>query len=158
MTSLAEQLEQLGMDVKIKLISAEYVEPEKNIRKILELDKNEDAYKIVRVFYADGEPISVSYIHANVEIGRKFENINMNKDAFLTVLEDFGYQIQYAKENISAVIANDFELETMGIDSHIPILCTERVVYVSGEKPLYVTHDIFNGNRYSLNVVLQRRH
>jgi GntR family transcriptional regulator len=157
MTSAAEELEKLGMKLEIEVLSTMYKAPDKSIRKILQLDKGDQVYRIVRRLFADGEPLSVSYIHTHIEVGRKLENINMNKVAFLAVLEDFGYQIQYAEEKIHAVRANEFELKVLEIDSCNPVLCIERTVFISQDKPLYVVKDLYNGDRYSLNIVLPRR-
>lgn len=156
MTSGVEQMEKMGMKVEIEVLSAEYIEPDETMRETLEVPAGEMVYRIVRRMFADGLPILVTYIHTLAEVGRKLENVNMNKAAFLATLEDFGYQIQYAKEHIHATRATDFEKEMIGLDADTPVLGLERTVFVSQDKPLYLVRDVIHGDRYSLNVVLHR--
>lgn len=156
MTSGFEQFEKQGKKVAIEVLSAEYVTPDDATREQLELGHGEEVFRIVRKFYADGEPILVSYVDTHADVGHKLENVNMSKAAFLATLEDFGYDIQYAKEKIHAVRASDYEKAVIEIDDDTPVLCLERTVYVAQDRPLYVVRDVINGDLYSLNVVLQR--
>ncbi len=156
MTSVFEQLENLGMDVRIELISEEYVEASEAVQKALQLKPGDKVYRILRKVYASEEPLLISYVHTHVEVGKKLENINMNKAVFLTSLEDFGYQIQYAEEKIRAIRASELEREVLKIHSDTPLLSIERTVFTANEKPLYIVKDRIIGDRYSLHVILQR--
>lgn len=156
MTSGVEQLEKLGMNVDIEVLSAGFVRQDKLSRSSLELKDGDSVYRIVRCLSANGNPLLVSYVHTLPEVGKKIEKIDLKNAAFLSSLEEIGYQIQYAKEKIRAVRAEEFESKMLKLQPGSPLLCIERTVFISGDRPLYTNKDLINGDLYSLNILLQR--
>lgn len=153
-----EELNQSGYEGHIKTLGTQYVEASEKVARKLGINKGDRVYRIDRYIAADDKPLQIGYNFAPIEIGMRLENINTDKDVLYTVLDDFGYHIEYADQKMKAGRASQKERKLLELEDDTPVMCVERVIYGNNDKPLLFSRAVINGDRYSYRVHLERKY
>jgi len=87
-------------------------------------------YRIMRLRYADGKPISIerSYIRCEVAEGLTSEDVH-NKSIYTSLRNKFGIKINNSNQKVTVVYANELESELLKISRYKPLMRFEGLVY-----------------------------
>lgn len=154
---IVKELENRGKHVEIKLLGSGYVVKDKNIWKQLKIAENGKAYVITRSIYENGEPLLVDSNVMPSNVYAKIRNIDLEKDTFFESLQESGYTIEYALQNVRSIAANDKFAEMLNIEKGAPIFYIERTVYSSKDEPLLYTQAFFDASKYVFSMQLNAK-
>jgi len=153
---IAEELALEGMQIEIKVIKTDAVDPTVEIRKELQLRKGETVFLVTRLIIAEQQPLLLDHSYFPSSIGQLLQNLDLSRDLIYTQLELYGYKIHHAEQRIGAGRASREEAKHLKCNAGSPVLVVKRTTYVEGGLPIVFSHTIYRGDRYEYRVNLQR--
>lgn len=140
-----------------KIIEIKKINADKTILSTLMLSPGEEVFKIIRIQYGNGVPLSytITYI-AEKYLQRAEEDINQIEKNFHKYLSECGYPIQSVEYKISAVNVTDINiLNTLNIDCNSANLYLENISKDSTGTIIEVSKTIINSRLISIPVLCQ---
>lgn len=129
-TSCTEDITRMGMTPSKKLISAEVISPDQMRMRKLQLSPGDKVFKVIRVYFADNEPLNLTTAYLPCKLFPGIENYDFGVNSIYSVLEkDYGVHITKATRTIEAVLAMDEVPEILKMSEGQPILLFRAVTY-----------------------------
>lgn len=131
----------IKMDEKISsshdLLSSKFNQPHPAIAKKLGMAAEAEFVYLERTGYEDGEVVSLEYTYIPQNIWPTIKE-KPNKDVFIyDVLEkECGITLARSKNYFSAAVANEKEMELLGVRLNTPLFVWERITYSKEEQPV----------------------
>lgn len=151
-TSISETLRAKGVDVAAKSIYIDKIKASLKLSKRLQIQENEDVYRIQRVILADNVPTAImeNYIDAKLMPNLEFK-IDKIKTLYKFFEEEYGYTIEYTKDIISAKSADFSESQILDINAGAALLTLRRITYI-GNVPLSYDKTIIRADKYQFEI------
>jgi GntR family transcriptional regulator len=127
----------------------------KNIKEAL---MTEEAWELKRLRFADGEPIAIEHSFFPKKIGFEIEK-HGDLDHLLTyrfIEQNLKIKLHKAKQLISAVNAEEEEMEVLNIQNGEALLYIERLTSSSDEKPIEFLKSVYRPDYFHYLVQLNR--
>ncbi|WP_163099159.1 GntR family transcriptional regulator [Peribacillus alkalitolerans] len=151
LTSFSEEMVKRGMTPNSILINFEKKAATPQLAAQLALGTNEEIYQIERIRLADDVPMAfeTAYLPAHLFGDMKKEDAYGSLYEFLQTQK--GLQIQEAKQDIEAILADNRLAEYLNIEVGSPILQIIRTAYLQTGTPFEYVRTAYRGDRYRFN-------
>lgn len=129
-TSCTQDVINLGMTPRRKVISAQVLDAADTQRSVLELSRGDQVFRLERIYYADETPINhtVTYLPYKLFIG--IDAYDFSSESLYDVLErEYSVRITNAKRSVEAVLAKGKVADYLGVKPGVPILFFGCVTY-----------------------------
>ena len=147
--TFAKDLKEKGITPSFKLLQKKKIPPELYIKSILELEKGEMIYKVMRLILGDNEPFVLVTTYFPEKFIPNLECEDLEHTAMWDVLlNKLKVPIARAIENLGAIPVDKFEAEKLKISPGSPALLVKRMVYTT-EKPIFYEELLVRGDRCS---------
>lgn len=147
----------MGFEPGGKLIEAGFVSAPNEVAAQLLLPPGTEVSKIVRVRYANSEPVCVETTYLLKHIGALLLDEDLETAAYYPLLEEkYHIILVAARETIGAAIATTRDADLLDIPRHSPVLTVERVTYSAEEVPCEVAYHVYRADRYRYGVWRRR--
>ena len=159
MRGIVSELEQLDIDLSIKLIECSrisYSDKDSDIWKYLSLSQDEYVYRIHRVLSTNTGPLLLDTNYLPDEIGAKYEQFDLSKNVIFAALDTLGYHVHHAKQTICAKAATKHQSKLLRIPVRSPLLEVCRLSFDQKHVPLLYTEADFVGDLYKYTIDLDR--
>lgn len=140
---IREQLEKMGYEVETRIVECQEERSSETVAKKLNLLPGESVFKIKRVCYIKGDPISlhISYINARY------------KEKLCVLLsENYGIHKKKVSETLESVVASNEEAELLAVEKGHPLLLLRDVLYDEISRPYEYTKVVFRGDRIKIRL------
>ncbi|MCM3800182.1 GntR family transcriptional regulator [Caldibacillus thermoamylovorans] len=152
-TSWTEEMHLRGKKTETKNLIMNEIEPSKKLMVELSLSKNEKVICLKRLRCADGEPISIIINYFRSKFVPGFIKKGLTKESLYEVLEeDYGIQLEKARERVKARIATDLEALELGVSPDSAILHITRVSYLPDGTPFELVEMANRSDRYQYDI------
>ncbi len=139
----------MGFEPGGKLIEAGFVSAPDEVAAQILLPPGTEVSKIVRVRYANSQPVCVETTYLRKHIGALLLGEDLEAAAYYPLLEEkYHIILVAARETIGAAAATAREAELLGIPKHSPVLTVERVTYTSEEVPSEIAYHAYRADLY----------
>lgn len=146
-----------GFEPGSKLIEAAFVPAPEEEAASLQLAAGTEVCKIVRLRYADGEPVCLETFFLRKHIGALLMGEDLDTVACYPLLgEKYGIKLWAAQETIGADLATPRQAELLGLPRRSAVLTVRRVAYTSEDVPSEVAFNVYRGDRYRYGVWRRR--
>lgn len=136
-TSCTQDVIRLGMTPSRKVIAAEVLPADKKRQRLLNLSQEDKVFHLMRVYYADGEPINYTTTYLPIKYFPGLERYDFSQDSLYDTLENvYGVSITHAMRSVEAILAHDDIAEYLDVEDGVPLLlfqCT-TMGYVNGKE------------------------
>ena len=156
-TSISETLKKKGIVTSVKSIYIDKVEAGKHTAERLNIKEFDLIYRVQRVQLADGVPISImeNYIPCDCVLNLEYKTNEI--DSFYGFLEsEYGINIDYAKDIISAKSADFAESQMLDVKAGSALLTLRRVTYSNG-RPITYDKIIIRADKYRFELEMVGR-
>jgi len=154
LTSFTEEMRSRGITPITKTLEIAYTSVGFEEEKAeLELQPEMPVYKIVRVRYFEDRPIALDVTILNPEVTGEIELTNMGTSLYEFLQKDIGIEINYARQKIKAVKADEFLIVHLEIPEDDPVLKITSVTYDISERPFEVVHTYYVHDAYEFEQV-----
>lgn len=121
--------------VESKIIKFEVVHPTEEIAIKLKMTCDDFVYYIIRVRYADGEPIVIEYTYMPIGVIPGIKNDVLYKSIYSYIENELKLKIKSAHRTIRAILPSELEMENLEIDKGTPILEVEQTGFLDNGQP-----------------------
>lgn len=147
-----EQLEQMGYEIKTRLVRFEKVPASNNIAAALGIAPGDMVTFIERIRSTRGVPISLHRSYIPVALCPNLEEADLEGEQLCVIIErQFGYKPASVSESLESVPASAEEAELMQIDRGYPILMLEDVNKAADGTIFEYTKVLFRGDKVKLH-------
>lgn len=151
-----ENLIQLGLRTKQKVLEFEYVRPPEDIRRKLALPSGALVQKAVRLSrYKDGV---FSYVttYLREEIGRTFTRKDIQITPMLTLIERAGVKMSRADQIVTARLADATMAKLLDVAVGSALISMTRTVHDDHGRPIEVVQGLYRPDRYEFQISIVR--
>lgn len=132
-TGCTEDIERMGMVASRKVIEQVVMTADKVRQRRLGLSENDEVLKIVRVYYADTEPLNYTITYLPLKLFPNLDKHDFQKESIYDVIEnEYDVKIKKATRTLEAVLVHDDVSENLNMKKGNPILLFRAITY--GEK------------------------
>jgi GntR family transcriptional regulator len=157
-TSWTEQLRMLGFTAQTADLQIREVEASPALAKELRISRGDALCMVMRLRLANGEPMSLmtNYLPASLvpELARKFVKGESLYDLLNKV---YGLVPDVAIDKVETRLPTREEAKRLMIPARTPVLCVNRISYLTEGTPLEKSVVISRGDRYQYQVSLRGR-
>lgn len=127
-TSCTQDVIRLGMTPTRKVVSASLIPADKKRQRLLNLTGEDKVFQLMRVYYADGEPINYTTTYLPQRYFPSLEKYDFSSDSLYDTLESvYGVSLTHATRTIEAILAHDDIAEYLDVEDGVPLLLFQCV-------------------------------
>lgn len=152
--TFADQMKRLGMTPKTKVLECKMVRASEKVADALEVAKGENVIKLVRLRFANDEPIVLvdSYLPSSCACVLDHD---MEKESLYDVLsKDVETKVCRVIRQIEATTAGQLESDLMNIKRGYPIQLTTTIAYNQNGRPMEYSIARYRGDKNKFIVEL----
>lgn len=150
---IREQLEKMGFQTTTKLISIDSLEATSRIAKVLEVPKNEPLYKLSRVRYVKGLPLSLHVSYLPKKLTPDLENMDTLGTQLCDILKhEYKHPILRQVELLESVLPSAEEAEILEVNTTFPLLQLENFFYTNNNVPVEYSRVVFRGDKIKIRL------
>lgn len=150
---IREQLEKMGYEVTTKIIECKTELCSSTVAKYLGIESGSSIFKIKRVRYIKGEPISIHISHIPPMYSDKLTPELLEKEQLCVLLNDFyGLQKKQVNETLESVLALNEESSLLNVEKGHPLLLLRDILYSEDGNPYEYTKVVFRGDKVKIKL------
>ncbi|MDU5109172.1 MAG: GntR family transcriptional regulator [Clostridium sp.] len=153
MMSFTEIVRQMGGKLRSEIIDFSKIQTPEDLSDIFSL---EELYVITRKRIVDDECVALEKVYIPVDYCGYIDK-EMLQGSLFTILEEFGYKVDYSQSSIAAVIMNDELKKTFNVDKEVPMLKIISKTYDLSNKMIFLEEAIYRSDKFTLDVNISRR-
>jgi len=144
-----------GIAAESQTVSKEVCIPPAEVRKKFHGSEHEKFYKIIRVRYWKGSPVSLEYIFIPCSVAPGLLSQPIDSMSLVDIFEKY-YEtpVEKATEYLSPRITDAYQSELLGIKQHSPVFQTERVTRAGNGLVIEYRMSIVRGDRVRFSAEL----
>ncbi|OCL26880.1 transcriptional regulator [Orenia metallireducens] len=147
LVGVTEHIKSEGKIPNNKIINKELIKPNKKIIEELNLNSDEGVILIERIILADEKPIGFEQSYISYAICPDLLETNINQKSIYKMLRRSGHKPTKAKDEISAILADDKLSGLLKIDIKQPILKNIRTTF-SKNRPIVYSFNYYGGEGF----------
>jgi GntR family transcriptional regulator len=153
--SFTQEMHEKGLEFTNYSLNSGWTEATDEVARKLQLSKGRKIFKLERLRGLTDGPFVffISYFHPR--IGFK-GNEDFSKPLYLTMERDYATIPSISKEEIRAILADQFLAEKLSIQIGDPVLLRIRVVCDPGDRPLEYNIGYYRADRFSYSIDIKR--
>lgn len=152
-----EELQAQGLQPSTQLLALEQVVPLTQVVRELDLAPGEMVWKVARLRCSGSEPIGLQTAYLPVRLCPDLRAEMINGSLYALLRERYGLEAARAQESYEAGLAgNDQIARLLGVRPGAALLLGVRVTYGADELPFEYVVSQIRGDRYLLQVELER--
>lgn len=151
-TSVTESLKKKGYLVSTRKLYIEKNRAPERIAGLLELQPSEEVAHVQRIQEADGKPVCIMENYIPYRLVPGIEKEMGIVSLYQHLEESYQFEIERTKDTISAVTANFFEAEILGVPVGAALLHVDRVCYSPAGNPVCCDRVKILGSYYQIEV------
>lgn len=154
--SVTEDLHAQNIELAVRMVTSTLERPTQKIAKLLQLGDDEEVVHLLRVRYADGEPIFVcdSYLSHRLVPGLHDRKL-VDGSLYKTLETVYGKSPVDGDEELRASLATAEEAKLLAIKPGAPVLVSRRVTYLAGGQAIEYTRLVFASGRFRYHIRLR---
>lgn len=154
--SFTEEMQKLGKIASTRVLQFDVIDDEVEVNRRMKLSEETRLYKIVRLRYADNEPMMVvtTYVPCERFPGLRADDLE-NNSMYEIFTGRYNAVFSKAEENFQPVYTQLREAELMNIDVDSPSMKIERTTYENDNIIEYAI-GIARGDKFKYGVVLEK--
>lgn len=158
LNSFSEEMRIRGLQPGGRVLDFTQLRPAPRISHALQLEEEEEVFRIERLRTADGEPMALHTTYIPCIHVPDFQDEDLNGRSLYKVLEDdYGFLIWRGERSLQPVIARDYEVEILDVHPEIPLLLMEGTSYLVEDQPLEYSKLIYRSDRFEFRLHSLRR-
>lgn len=122
-TSCTQDVINLGMTPRRKVLASEVIDPDEARRRALELGPNDRVFHLERIYYADDMPINLTSTYLPYKLFLGIDSYDFSNESLYDIIErEYSVHLTNATRSIEAVLARGEVAEHLEVKAGTPIL------------------------------------
>lgn len=154
---LHEELTKAGIKCSSYLLNAKETEADEKLSDSMGIEVGTPLYRIERLRYADGNPISHQILYIIKELCPELEFSALTSTSLYELFEkQYHLNIDYALQSISSTLSSYKQAALLELPERTCMLCVKRTTYLKNKQCIEYSESYYVANRYNLSMTLQR--
>ncbi len=124
--------------------------------RLLDLHDDDEVLRVVRVRFADGEPIGLNTITVVPVFARALLDLDFCDSFYDGVGRRLGVEVGQAEQTVEAVHGDDGDARSLRVAATAALLRITRVTRLADGRLLGLTRSLYRGDRYFLSLTVHR--
>jgi GntR family transcriptional regulator len=151
----SEYMEQQGIEAGWQVIEHGWAEPPEGVRERLQTGIESRIYRVQRLRLADGEAIGYHFAYLPEFIVPHINIAALTEGGSLRYLRNAPQmEGSLAHRSIEACVADNPEIELLGVERGHPILAIERLVTAVDNTPIELLWAAYRGDRFKYQITI----
>jgi GntR family transcriptional regulator len=157
LTSFTEDMKNLGLVAKAKLLSCTIEKADANVTNLLQIERSENVIKIERLRFAGDEPMALNFSILPYKFVPGIEKFDLEHLSLYEILEkNYGLSLARAEQTLEPTLADQQTADLLNVRVGTPLLLVEGIVYLKNGTPIEWTRILYRGDRYKFHIVAMR--
>jgi GntR family transcriptional regulator len=156
LTGLLENIVNMGLRTKVKVLGCEVLAAPAAVAQELQLPVGTPVQKAVRLRSSPAGPLSHITTYVPQALAQGFGRRELARQPLLLLLEGAGVQIGRARQLIGARLADAEVARHLGVDVGSALLQVHRLVYDTEDRPVQWLQGLYRPDRYQYELQLSR--
>jgi DNA-binding GntR family transcriptional regulator len=157
LTSLFEDLARSGQNPTTKVLMHELTTADETVAHELNITSGANVVHLVRLRYADGEPLALMRNWLPVEVASSFTVEQLEAGGLYGLFRASGIHTRIASQRIGARLATTDEAGPLQVRKGAPLLTAERTTYDDNGRAVEFGRHIYRADKYSFEVMVVER-
>ena len=136
-----------GFKAGSHVLSARMIPADPLTAGALEIPKGALVHDVIRMRLADEVRISLEHARFPVTLFPDLLAQRLDDSVYELMAERYGHKVTKAVERLVAVLADEEQAASLGIEVGDPLMAIERISYDENDRPLEYSNDLFRGDR-----------
>lgn len=136
-----------GHDIKSKILVFDIVHPKADVAEKLQVSTEGFVYDIVRVRYADGDPIVIEHTQMPIQLIPGIKRRVLEASIYSYIENELKLKIQSAHREVRAVMPTEDEKKYLRIEGLLPLLEVKQVAFLDDGRPFEFSISRHRGDR-----------
>ena len=146
-TDFTKEFFPVSSEARHAILKATVIEPNKTIRRMLDLAPGQTVTELIRLRFIEDEPASVERSYVPSHFCPELASANVTGRIVDWIKEKLGITIARVKIYLEAGVTNKYESNVLQMKNGSPTLLFTRICYDSQDRPLMVMKSILRGDR-----------
>lgn len=156
MISYNEQIRAMGLEPSTKVLKLECVEASGELCKQMGLDNGKRVIELVRLRYADEEPMAVVFSYLPYELCASILDEDLEQESLYSILaRNESSKVVRVHRTVEAKIASSEDCKYLGIDRGFPVQSFLNMAYNKDEQMIEYCKSRYRGDRSQFCVELK---
>jgi GntR family transcriptional regulator len=156
LTGLLENIVNMGLRTRVKVLSCEVVGASDAMAQQLAIAPGTPVQKAVRLRSSTAGPLSHITTCVPQSLAQHFGRRELARQPMLLLLEAAGVEIGRARQLVSARLADAAVAPSLEVDVGSALLAVQRVVYDTADRPVQWLQGLYRPDRYQYDMQLSR--
>ncbi len=142
-------LKEKGLNPSTKVLDFKVIKADNSsVEKTLKLKENDKVIRVIRVKYANNEPIYLEYSYLPYKYFSDLSKEELNLNSLYDLLRGkYKINLGMAQQYLEPVVVDRYEANLLKIKVGSPALMVEGIVYNDRKEPVFFSKDILRGDR-----------
>ncbi|BCL72961.1 putative UbiC transcription regulator-associated domain protein [Vibrio nigripulchritudo MADA3029] len=155
--SFSEEMLAKGLKPTSRIISTETLSAGAKISQMLNLSPSELVYKIMRVRYANEQPMAMETVYLPCNLLPGFSPDRLSTESLYTILEnDYQLSLNQADQFIEATVVEPKEAALLNVAPYSAGLLIERKMIATDDTPIEFCKTLYRADKYKFEVQIRR--
>ncbi len=151
-TGFFKDIRNYGLRPASRTLKVEVVEADEKIAAFLGLNSDKRAILMLRVFYADDDPIMIEKNYMPYAEFKDLLNMDLSGLRYPLLKEKYNIVPHHTNQTFTAVICDEAAKKIFGFSKPQACVELEFVVYDNSNVPIEVGYYLYRGDRYRFNI------
>lgn len=154
--SYNDEIKNNGLSPKTRVVLFKKEQPSDEVYHNLRIQKNDSVFKLVRIRYANEQPIVLvtSYIPCNLI--PNLEQYNFENDSLYSTFDSNDCSIIEVKRKLEVLVADETTADMLNVEEKDPIFYFHTVGLTNGNRPIEYSIAKYRGDMNSFEIDIKR--
>ncbi len=151
-TGFFKDMRYYGVKPSSKTLKVEALDANEKISLLLDLKNDSKVISILRIFYADDEPIMIENSYLSYSEFKDLLDFDLSGLRYPLLKEKFNIIPHHSSQTFTAVLSGEEETRLFGFSEPQPCMQMEFVLYDFSNVPIEVGYYLYRGDKYTFNI------
>lgn len=156
LSNFVESAKDEGIELNVRVLIADILPAKLKVARSLALEEGDLVVRVKTLRFVSGQPITVHDAYVPYKLYPQLLQEDLEANHLWDIFASYGGRVKRAFQQLEAREADEEIAQLLKMDEGAPILYKERTVFLDDGTPAEFTYCYNRGDRYKLNVVLDR--
>jgi len=154
--SYNDDVKNKGLTPKTRVILLQKELPNEDVRKHLEIDQNSYVFKLVRLRYADEQPVVLVTSYIPYKVFPDLDKFDFNEVSLYDTLDSHDCHITQVRRKLEVMAADETTSDLLNIDENDPIFYFHTIGTTQNDTPAEYSIAKYRGDINSFEIFIKR--
>lgn len=157
LVSSSDELQRQGKKFTTKVIEVKIIDPDKNLKSVLSLKKNEKVAYIERVRFVENKPALYLKNYVALKYCQDILNDDLENERLFEIIKNkYGYEVLWGQRYFRAINADNLIANRLKLKKDEAVMLLQQTAFTYDNKPLEYSELYLNSQLFELMAVVSK--